>query len=55
MQILAAPRSNNELDAAKLLAAMPGVMNIKDSLVKFVFKPAKDAGLLACAVRKRNL
>lgn len=36
-KILAAPRSNNFLDTTKLERAFPGLMNIKDSLKKYVF------------------
>ena len=36
--ILAAPRSNNALDATKLLEAFPGILDIKSSLERYVFK-----------------
>ena len=36
--ILAAPRSNNALDATKLREAFPGILDIKSSLVRYVFK-----------------
>ena len=41
-KILAAPRSNNELDAEKLRQAFPNIMNIKASLIKHVFEVNKD-------------
>ncbi len=37
-KILAAPRSNNKLDTAKLEQAFPGVLNIRSSLIKYVFE-----------------
>jgi 3,5-epimerase/4-reductase len=37
--ILAAPRSNNELDASKLKAQFPHMRNIKESFEQLVFKP----------------
>ncbi len=55
LQILAAPRSNNELDATKLLQFSPHLRNIRDSLIEFVFKPARHAGLQPSAVRQREL
>jgi len=54
-KILAAPRSNNELDTTKLLTAVPGLLPIKDSLIKYVFQPAKENGLAASSVRQRPL
>jgi len=44
-QILAAPRSNNELDMSKLIAHFPDMLSIKESLIKHVFEPAKRSGL----------
>lgn len=41
-KILAAPRSNNELDAEKLRQAFPNIMDIKESLIKHVFEVNKD-------------
>jgi len=40
--ILAAPRSNNALDATKLLEAFPGILDIKSSLERYVFKVHKN-------------
>ena len=40
--ILAAPRSNNALDATKLLEAFPGILDIKSSLERYVFKAQED-------------
>ncbi|KAH7863464.1 hypothetical protein Vadar_017830 [Vaccinium darrowii] len=38
-QVIVAPRSNNELDATKLSREFPELLSIKESLVKYVFKP----------------
>jgi hypothetical protein len=38
-KILAAPRSNNELDTTKLQAQFPEMLSIKESYVEHVFKP----------------
>ncbi|MQL90244.1 hypothetical protein Taro_022840 [Colocasia esculenta] len=38
-KILAAPRSNNELDATKLKTEFPELLPINESLLKYVFKP----------------
>mmetsp|Transcript_25198 Transcript_25198/g.82699 ORF Transcript_25198/g.82699 Transcript_25198/m.82699 type:complete len:678 (+) Transcript_25198:18-2051(+) len=40
-KVISAPRSNNELDAAKLLAAYPGILSLRDSLIKYVMEPNK--------------
>jgi hypothetical protein len=40
-KILAALRSNNMLDTAKLQRAFPGVLDIKASLMRYVFNKAK--------------
>jgi hypothetical protein len=53
-QILAAPRSNNELDMAKLLAHFPDTLNIKESLIKHVFEPAMRTGLKPSDVQDRR-
>ena len=37
-KILAAPRSNNMLDTTKLQLAFPGILDIKTSLMRYVFK-----------------
>merc|ERR1712008_131854 len=37
-KILAAPRSNNELDASKLLKEFPEMKGIKQSFIDYVFK-----------------
>ena len=39
-KILAAKRSNNELDCSKLKAEFPELLDIKASLVKHIFEPA---------------
>ncbi|KHN09737.1 Putative rhamnose biosynthetic enzyme 1 [Glycine soja] len=38
-KVIVAPRSNNELDAAKLKKEFPELLSIKDSLIKYVFEP----------------
>ena len=43
-KILAAPRSNNELCDKKIKSAWPQILNIKDSLIKYVFEPNKQSG-----------
>ena len=43
-KILAAPRSNNELCDKKIKSAWPQILNIKDSLIKYVFEPNKQRG-----------
>lgn len=34
-----APRSNNELDTARMKGEFPELLGIKESLVKYVFEP----------------
>ena len=41
-KVLAAPRSNNELDARKLRDAFPGILDIRSSLIKYVFQVNRD-------------
>ena len=38
-KVIVAPRSNNELDATKLKNEFPELLSIKESLLKYVFKP----------------
>ncbi|CAO2037803.1 unnamed protein product [Urochloa humidicola] len=38
-KVIVAPRSNNELDTAKLKEEFPELLSIKDSLIKYVFEP----------------
>ncbi|KAJ4955744.1 hypothetical protein NE237_012527 [Protea cynaroides] len=38
-KVIIAPRSNNELDATKLKKEFPELLSIKESLIKYVFKP----------------
>lgn len=38
-KVIVAPRSNNELDATKLKGDFPELLSIKESLIKYVFKP----------------
>ena len=44
-KILAAPRSNNELDTRKLQSAFPGILDIRSSLIKYVFELNKERQL----------
>ena len=41
-KILKAGRSNNELDSSKLKKEFPDMLSIRDSVIKFVFEPAKE-------------
>lgn len=38
-KVIVAPRSNNELDTTKIKAEFPELLSIKESLIKYVFKP----------------
>ncbi|XP_020599683.1 bifunctional dTDP-4-dehydrorhamnose 3,5-epimerase/dTDP-4-dehydrorhamnose reductase isoform X2 [Phalaenopsis equestris] len=38
-KVIVAPRSNNELDATKLKREFPEILSIKQSLIKYVFRP----------------
>ncbi|KAJ6962518.1 Bifunctional dTDP-4-dehydrorhamnose 3,5-epimerase/dTDP-4-dehydrorhamnose reductase [Populus alba x Populus x berolinensis] len=38
-KVIVAPRSNNELDTAKLKQEFPELLPITESLIKYVFKP----------------
>lgn len=40
-KVIVAPRSNNEMDASKLKKEFPELLPIKESLIKYVFKPNK--------------
>ncbi|KAL5704030.1 UDP-glucose 4,6-dehydratase [Ranunculus cassubicifolius] len=40
-KVIVAPRSNNELDASKLQKEFPDLLSIKESVIKYVFKPNK--------------
>lgn len=40
-QVIKAGRSNNELDASKLKSLFPEMLDIKSSLLKYVFEPAR--------------
>lgn len=40
-KVIVAQRSNNELDARKLKKDFPELLSIKDSIIKYVFKPNK--------------
>ena len=39
--MIVAARSNNELDASKLKAEFPEMLDIKSSIIKYVFEPTK--------------
>ncbi|CAL5432940.1 unnamed protein product [Camellia sinensis] len=41
-KVIVAPRSNNELDASKLTKEFPELLSIKESLIKYVFKPNQE-------------
>ncbi|KAF3598679.1 hypothetical protein F2Q69_00038345 [Brassica cretica] len=40
-KVIVAPRSNNEMDGAKLSKEFPEMLSIKESLIKYVFEPNK--------------
>ncbi|CDY32340.1 BnaC01g36590D [Brassica napus] len=40
-KVIVAPRSNNEMDGAKLSKEFPEMLPIKESLIKYVFEPNK--------------
>ena len=40
-KVICKPRSNNELSSAKLRQEFPKIMNIRESVIKFVFEPAR--------------
>lgn len=40
-KVIVAARSNNEMDASKLKAAFPDLLDIRSSLIKYVFEPNK--------------
>ncbi|KAH9538841.1 hypothetical protein CY35_15G027800 [Sphagnum magellanicum] len=42
-KVIIAPRSNNELDASKLQQEFPEILPIKESLIKYVFEPNRQA------------
>jgi hypothetical protein len=42
-KVIIAPWSNNELDASKLQGEFPEVLPIKESLIKYVFEPNRQA------------
>jgi 3,5-epimerase/4-reductase len=39
-KVIKAPRSNNEMDTARFQATCPGLLGIRESLIKHVFEPA---------------
>jgi 3,5-epimerase/4-reductase len=55
--VIAAPRSNNELDATRLQKECPAVLPVRESLIKYVFEPAaakkEDVKLAVKAMRGR--
>ncbi|KAG9456046.1 hypothetical protein H6P81_000554 [Aristolochia fimbriata] len=40
-KVIVAPRSNNEMDASKMKKEFPDLLNIKESIIKYVFEPNK--------------
>ncbi|CAN1140587.1 Bifunctional dTDP-4-dehydrorhamnose 3,5-epimerase/dTDP-4-dehydrorhamnose reductase [Linum perenne] len=42
-KIMNGARSNNELDSSKLKSEFPEILSVKESLIKYVFKPNKKA------------
>ena len=46
-KVIVAPRSNNEMDATKLKTEFPELLNIKESLIKYVFEPNKKTNYSA--------
>ncbi|RWR80717.1 bifunctional dTDP-4-dehydrorhamnose 3,5-epimerase/dTDP-4-dehydrorhamnose reductase [Cinnamomum micranthum f. kanehirae] len=44
-KVIVAPRSNNELDASKLKGEFPELLSIKESLIKYVFKPNQKTSM----------
>jgi UDP-glucose 4,6-dehydratase len=50
--VIKAPRSNNTMDDAKLRAAFPGVLGIKEAIIKYVMEPNKAAGMKAAIKRE---
>jgi len=52
-QVIVAPRSNNLLETRRIEGEFPGILSIRESLIKYVFEPAaKDKEALRAAVRK---
>ena len=39
-KVIVAPRSNNEMDTARIVSECPGVLGIREALIKHVFEPA---------------
>ena len=50
-KILAAPRSNNMLDTTKLEVTFPGVLDIRSSLIKYVFEVNQSRGVNVRKIR----
>lgn len=40
-KVIVAPRSNNEMDSKKMKAACPGLLTLRESIIKYVFEPNK--------------
>mgnify|MGYP004711440203 CR=1 FL=1 len=49
-KVIVAPRSNNEMDASKLKKEFPELLSIRESLIKYVFKPNKKNLTAATAI-----
>jgi dTDP-4-dehydrorhamnose reductase len=54
-KVLAAPRSNNELDTKKLQDVFPALLDIKSSLIKSVFQANKERGLRISIRRQKHV
>lgn len=44
-KVIVAPRSNNELDPAKLKKEFPELLPVKESPIKYVFKPNQKTSM----------
>lgn len=54
-KVLAAPRSNNELDTKKLQDVFPALLDIKSSLIKYVFQANKERGSRISIRRQKHV
>lgn len=50
--VIKAPRSNNFMCGKKIKEAFPNVLNIRESLIKYVFEPNQKSGLKALKIKK---
>ena len=51
-EVIKAPRSNNTMCDKKLREAFPGVLGIKESIIKYVMEPNKAADVKAAIKRE---